>query len=284
MLEVETFIKNQEIKDVKRSQLVREAITELCERNLPMSKRIDIVMDALKKTSMFAHELSSTPVLKKWHKNLLLQDIKVASFILKTGFTLKETAVRKIETITKSLFDISAYLNFDSDSDREMWQNLKDKAIRLVASDLSTELTDRSWDLGNEMPFYAPVTKVITLTPDFFELQVDEVKNIVEKGWEEQISAKRGQTDILTNTVIQIHDLRGESLINYSDKRWHSCYKSDFVSTTKRQLIDSRNQRCISEIVDEKQLNSSVLYERGLCSEDPWCHLEDWVKDTDTNW
>lgn len=185
MRNVETFIKNAAIIDPERIQYVKDVSAKLTEKNLPVSKRVDVVFDVLKKTSSSCHDLSSKSVFIEEDKNLFLQDVRIAEFFLETAFPSKNALFRK--AVEKGIAKFSGEIVFDSD--RETWENLKYEAMGVVASDLAVELTQLRLDLGTQAPYFTPAVKVCSLTHDLFKSQVYKVDNIFQKGWEELIRA-----------------------------------------------------------------------------------------------
>lgn len=116
---------------------------KLTEKNLPVSKQIDVVLDVLNKTSSSCYHLSSKSVFIEEGKNLFLQDAKIAEFFLETAFPFKTALFRK--AVEKGIAKFSGEIVFDSD--RETWENFKYEAMGVVASDLAVELTQLRLDL-----------------------------------------------------------------------------------------------------------------------------------------
>lgn len=270
---IETFIKDNKIVDPRRITLMKETSAKLREQNLSLSKRRDVVLNGLELTSQSCHKLASSTSFTEQHKDIFLQDSAIAGFLLETGFPPKNPWFTKIVKDNLPNFRGSTMSN----SDPEIWHHFKYKAMGVLASDLAVELTQLRWHLGTEKPYFTPVVKVSSLTKDYFKMQVSQLDSIVREGWEEQISANRGQNIALTRTVIRVDYLRGESLFSYYDKMHKACFEDELFSVTGNKLSNIRDRRCLSEIIEVNQLNPHVLFSHGFRS-DTRCHFEEWAK------
>lgn len=87
MRNVETFIKNAAIIGPERIQYVKDVSAKLTEKNVPVSKRVDVVLDVLKKRSSSCHDLSSKSVFIEEDKNLFLQDVRDSRVFFRDCFS-----------------------------------------------------------------------------------------------------------------------------------------------------------------------------------------------------
>lgn len=262
-IEIKTFIKDTRLVNPQLITLVTYTGAKLREQDLSDSKRLDLVVETLKITSQFCHNLASKTKtsFKEQDKEFFYQNLMILTLILRTAFPLEWFKKR-------SVIDWSNEFTHN----QHIWNNLLYKAIRVLTLDLGLELLELykqlDFILVKEPSDWIFFIRMVSQVYKYFPFQISQIEKIVftglEKPIEEHEAYKEYNSFKYTEKVLRINQLRRDSMVSFYNKTCEACFEDQFFLVTG-ELVDTEKIEFIRNLADltplayKSELNSNLL-------------------------